>query len=239
MQRKLFIWCEANAYFEKLKNSIIAMGAASTWITAVLASFFLVLSFCSAHAAVDEEPLVDLVVTADQVVAFVGGKQAAAYGLRYDESVVWKEARGKLGAVLTTNHFIVISTSMRSWQVLPLRIGEAENAKPELSAFMALLVTGERAVGFDAGTPGFIQERILPREAFAAMAVDKYVAIVVTSTRALGLSPMASAFQPVSLRLKEIMTDISVSDTKAVVQTGERVLTFTASPAAWHEYRLK
>ena len=143
----------------------------------------------------------------------------------------------RLGAFLTDQHFFVISTSLNAWQALPLRLDESKKGVASLSEYIALLVTKDRAVGFDATSNRFIETQIPLQDELIAAEVERYVAVVITSSRAFGLAAESSAFTEIFLQGGETIEEIKLTYSKATVRTSDRLLTFEASGLPWKEFR--
>ena len=117
-------------------------------------------STISSYAEEDIEDLIDIAKSKSKIIAIIEGKKTVTFDLRPKEKVLWSGSYGYLGAYLTDLHFFVVSTSLDAWQALPLRLDESENAAASLSPYIALLVTGDRAVGFDATSNRFIETQL-------------------------------------------------------------------------------
>jgi len=152
--------------------------------------------------------------------------------------VLWSSARGDLGAFLTNRRFLVITTSVASWQVLPLNLDESEKSLALLSPYIALLVTGDRAVAFDAASDRFIEARLPIRDELFAAKAEKYVAVVITSCRAFGFATKTTAFVEFPLRGRESIEAVKTTSSKATIRTSDRLLTFEVRGATWYEHRL-
>ena len=190
------------------------------------------------YAGDEIEDLIEIVESKSEIIAIIEGKKTVTYKLRPNEKVLWSGSRGNLGAFLTTLHFYVISTSLNSWQALPMNLNESETAVASLSPFIALLVTGERAVGFDATSSRFIQTWLPIHDELLAAKAEKYVAVVITSSRAFGLATKTLAFTEIPLRVRETIEAIKITSSKATIRTSDRLLTFEASGSTWNEHRL-
>ena len=66
---------------------------------------------------------------------------------------------------MTNERFIAISLSSPGWLETPLRSEEAYYGSPILSPTLALLVTKERVIGFDAISHRFIEQSLRLDEA--------------------------------------------------------------------------
>ena len=107
-----------------------------------------------------------------------------------------------------------------------------------LSPYIALLVTGDRAIGFDASSNRFIETQLPIRDELIAAETERYVAVVITSSRAFGLAAETSAFNEIVLRKDETVEKLKLTYNKATVRTSDRLLTFESSGTIWKEYRL-
>jgi hypothetical protein len=192
----------------------------------------------SAYAGDEIEDLIEIAESKDKIIAIIEGKNTVTYNLRPNEKVLWSGYRGNIGAFLTDLHFYVISTTLTSWQALPMRVGESETAVASLSPFIALLVTGERAVGFDAASNRFIQVQLPIHDELLAAEVERYVAIVITSNRAFGFAIESSSFVEIILKKNETIETIKMTYRKATVRTSDRLLSFEAEGSIWRELRL-
>jgi DNA-directed RNA polymerase subunit K/omega len=197
----------------------------------------LVSVICS-YAEEEIEDLIDIFESNSKIIAIIEGKKTITFDLRLKEKVLWSDSNGYLGAFLTNEHFFVISTSSDAWQALPLRLDESKKGVAFLSPYIALLVTGDRAIGFDAASNRFIETQLPIHDELLTAKAEKYVAVVITSSRAFGLAAKASAFTEIHLRVRETIKAIKITSSKATVRTSDRLLTFEASGSTWNEHRL-
>ncbi len=201
--------------------------------------FFMFFAAVCSYADEEVEDLVHIDESNGKILAVVKGRKSISFDLQPREQVLWSKARGDLGAVLTTRHFLVISTSSRAWQALPLRTSAADKRVPVLSPYIALLVTpGDRALGFDARSSRIIETRLPLNDELVAAKAEKHVAVVVTSSRAFGLAAGASHFSEFRLRVREKVEAINFTANKATIRTSHRLLAFSAEGARWSESRL-
>ena len=105
-----------------------------------------------------------------------------------------------------------------------------------ISEYIALLVTKDRAVGFDATSNRFIETQLPINDELLAAEVERY-AVVITSSRAFGLAAESAAFTEINLRMNESIEEIKLTYSKATVRTPDRLLTFEASGLPWKELR--
>ena len=192
----------------------------------------------SSYAAEEIEDLIDIAVSKSKIIAIIEGRKTVTFDLRPNEKVLWSGSKGDLGAFLTDRHFFVISTSLNSWQALPLRLDESGKGVASLSPYIALLVTRDRAIGFDATSSRFIETQLPLHDELLAAEAERYVAVVITSSRAFGLAAESSAFTEIKLRMSETIESIKLTYSKATVRTSDRFLTFETSGSTWKEHRL-
>ena len=68
---------------------------------------------------------------------------------------------------------------------------------------VALIVTTQRALGFDGGSANLVEYRLGPQESLLAMRADANVAVVITDRNLLGLSPFTGGFFSTDFHLRE------------------------------------
>ena len=207
-------------------------------ILTILICVTILTSTVSSYAEEEIEDLIDIAESNSKIIAIIEGKKTITFDLRPDEKVLWSGSRGYLGAFLTDLHFFVISTSLNAWQRLPLMLGESEKGVASLSPYIALLVTRDRAVGFDATSNRFTETQLPLHDELIAAEAEKYVAVVITSSRAFALAAESSAFTEIALGIGETIEEIKLTYSKATVRTSERLLTFEATGTTWKQHRL-
>ena len=204
----------------------------------ILICLFILAPAISSYAEEEIEDLIDIAESKGKIIAIIEGKKTIPINLRKNEKVLWSDSNGYLGAFLTNLRFFVISTSSDAWQALPLKSDESEKGIASLSPYIALLVTGDRAIGFDAASNQFIETQLPIHDELLAAKAEKYVAVVITSSRAFGLATKTSAFTEIRLRVRETIEAIKITSSKATVRTSDRLLTFEATGSTWNEHRL-
>ena len=195
-------------------------------------------STISSYAEEDIEDLIDIAESKGKIIAIIEGRKTITLDLRPNEKVLWSGSRGYLGAFLTDLHFFVISTSSNAWRALPLRLDESGKGVASLSPYIALLVTKDRAVGFDATFNRFIETLLPIHDELLAAKVERYFAVVITSSRAFGLAAESSAFTEIYLRTSETIEALKLTYSKVTVRTSDRLLTFGTSGSTWKEHKL-
>jgi hypothetical protein len=186
----------------------------------------------------DIEDLVDIEQVDKKIIAIRDGIQTAPFELRSKEKVLWLDSDGYIGALLTNERFIAISLSSPGWLETPLRSKEAYDGSPILSPTLALLVTKERVIHFDAISHRFIEQSLRLDEEFVAAEANDYVAVVISSRRALGLASGDSGFREIRFRTSETFQSLKTTPQVVTVRTSWRILTFGASSPSWSEVRL-
>jgi hypothetical protein len=204
----------------------------------ILICLSILTSAISSYAEEEIEDLIDIAESKGKIIAIIEGRKTISFDLRANEKVLWSDSKGYLGAFLTNLRFSVISTSSDAWQALPLKLDESEKGVASLSPYIALLVTGDRAVGFDAASNRFIETQLPIHDELLVTKAEKYVAVVITSSRAFGLAAKTSAFTEIRLRVRETIEAIKITASKATVRTSDRLLTFEATGSTWNEHRL-
>ena len=131
------------------------------------------LSICaftiSSYAEEVIEDLIDIAESNGKIIAIIEGKKTIAFDLQSNEKVIWSGSRGYLGSFLTDRHFIVISTSSEAWLTMPLDLDESKKGVSSLSPYIALLVTRDRAIGFDVTNNRFTETQLPFREDLLAV----------------------------------------------------------------------
>ena len=204
----------------------------------ILICLSILASTISSYAEEEIEDLIDIAESKSKIIAIIEGRKTISFDLRTNEKVLWSDSNGYLGAFLTNLHFFVISTSLDAWQALPLRIDESEKGVVSLSPYIALLVTGDRAIGFDAASNRFIKTQLRIHDELLAAKAEKYVAVVITSNLAFGLATKTLAFVEIPFRVRETIEAVKITSSKVTVRTSDRLLTFEASGSTWNEHRL-
>ncbi len=192
----------------------------------------------SSYAEEEIEDLIDIAESKGKIIAIIDGRKTITLDLRPNEKVLWRGSRGSLGAFLTDLHFFVISTSLNAWRALPLRLDVTGKGVASLSPYIALLVTKDRAVGFDATFNRFIETLLPIHDELLTAEVERYVAVVITSSRVFGLAAESSAFTEINLRIGETIEALKLTYSKVTVRTSDRMLTFGTSGSTWKEYKL-
>ncbi len=201
----------------------------------ILIFLSILLSAICSHGNEEIEDLIDIFESKDKIIGIINGKRTESLDLRGYEEVLWKGSDGHLGAFLTNKRYFVLSSSSNAWHVLDLRSNESEQATAFISPYLALLVTGDRAIGFDATSGRFVQVNLPIHDTLIDAGAGNHVAVVITSGRAFGLATGRSAFSETDIRVREIVNGMNITSSKAIVRTSDRLLIFRAKGAGWTE----
>lgn len=205
--------------------------------TLITLIFFIIIAYtisCNAEEVIED--MIDIAESKGKVIAVIEGKRSIPVNLRPSEKVLWSDSSGNLGAFLTDSRFFVISTTSGSWHGRRLKLDEPEKAIASLSPFMALLVTGDRAIGYSASTDKFIETRLPLYDEQITVETGRFVAVVITSSRVYGLGVKSSSFIEVRLGIKETRKEVKVTQNKATVRTSDRLLSFVTDAFSWKEH---
>ncbi len=209
------------------------------WHIVAISTFaLLLLATAHVYASDETEDLIDIIDSNSKIIAVVEGKRSVSFRLPPNEIIQWSSAKGNLGAFLSNRHFFVVSTSTSGWQRLPLRPGESTNRVAVLSPNIALLIDGDRALGFSTPSNRFIETRLPFYDQLFSVKADKYVAVVIMSSKAFGFFPGASHFSEIRLGVQEVVKDVKITSSKVTIRTSHRILTFRAGNSNWSEHRL-
>ncbi|CAB5112664.1 hypothetical protein D3OALGB2SA_2499 [Olavius algarvensis associated proteobacterium Delta 3] len=184
------------------------------------------------------EDLVEIEQIGRKIFASRDGIPSTPLELKSKEEVLWIDSGGYVGALITNKRFVVTSLYSSSWMDKPLKSDETHDGSLLVSPTLALFMTKDRVICFDAMNPRFIEPNRSLREEFLEAEVNDYVAVVVSSTRALGFGTDGSSFKEIRFKRREIFQSIRTTQRVATVTTNFRRLTFNASSSFWAEVRL-
>jgi hypothetical protein len=190
----------------------------------------------------DEIPLEDvleIVVLERQLLAIdaAGGGQTSV-DLQIGEGVIWTGARGRVGVAITERRLLAVAARSAAWQEERWRRTESAPTGALLGDRVALVVTSERALGFNGGSGNLVEYRFGPHEEPVLSRTGANVAVVVTNRNAIGLSPQAGGFFPVDLQLAEEAVDLTARSNLATLRTSRRLLFFRGPSGTWESRRL-
>lgn len=193
----------------------------------------------SAQIPSDEVPLEDVLelLVLDRNLIAVDARQGGqrTLRLRLEERVLWTGSRGKVGVVLTDQRILAVASGSGAWQQESRELNETLPARAILGDRVALVLTSNRALGFDGGSGNLVESRLGIREKVLANSIGANVAVIVTDRRSLGLSPLVGGFFPVKMNLVEKLESVTAGANLATVTTDRRVLIFRAPSGSWEE----
>ncbi len=193
---------------------------------------------CAAYEVVED--VVDLVATDSQFIAVVQGRRYFRTDRLRGEVIQWQGSRGEIGAFLTNERMLAVTTTSGQWNVDDLKIKE-KRATPDvlLAAHLLIMLTGERIVAFGTHTDGFFQTRMPIGEAVVASAAKGRVAAAVTASQAFGYSTYRRGAARIRFRLQERFVSLKAAYDSMTLQTSQRLITLDAGDAVWRYIELQ
>jgi hypothetical protein len=186
----------------------------------------------------DEVPLGDVieVVALEREIVAIDARTDSQRTIRLkpQEKVVWSGAKGEIGVVLTGRRALAISAGAAEWQELSYGDGKAAPYSALLGDRVALILTGDRVIGFNGH---FAQSKLDSTERVVASQTGGNVGVVVTAERALGLSPSVG-FVETPIEARERIESVLAGANVATVTSDERVRVFRAPSASWEVRRV-
>jgi hypothetical protein len=199
-------------------------------------------SLAQGFGSFDEVPLTDLlevVVLEGEILALdANGGGQLSQKLHLHEEVVWTGARGSIGLVITSERLLAVSLGSSSWREARFERTEVHPTHALLGDRVGVVVTNNRALGFESNSGQLFEHRLGPREGVLATRSGENVLVVVTSHKVLGLAP-SGGFSELRLQVKEEFRDVSVRSNIATVRTNRRLLIFRGPTRSWSEKKLE
>ena len=152
--------------------------------------------------------------------------------LEIGEVVLFEQARGRIGLVLTDRRALGIGAGT-GFQEFRYQLREEPPAVGLVEDQVALVITPKRVLGFLGTGGGWVDEQFSPYESVQALRVGAAVGVVATNLRALGLGTRRRHFVSADLRVKEKLESISAQDTLATLRTSRRILVFGSPRSSW------
>ncbi|WP_372679551.1 hypothetical protein [Desulfosarcina sp.] len=206
------------------------------WVVVVV--LFMMTQWALAYEEVED--LVDIFSTDSAFIAVVDGKRNFSEAKTSSETILWQGAKGEIGAFLTNERLLAVSTRSGQWNVIALKANEKKEPPDMLiAAHLLLMLTGERIVAFGTHTGGFFQTRMPIGEPVVAKSAEGRVAAVVTPARAFGFSTFRRGAAEIRFKLKETVVSAKATYTKITLQTSQRLITLKAEDAVWRQFDLK
>ena len=215
--------------------------------TTMLAALATLLGLLAAPAAAqildpDDVELADVVEVqrlGRDLLAYAGsGSGRVLERLELNEEVLSQAAEGRIGLVLTDRRALAVSPGF-PWSEARYRFTEKREDGGLIGDRIALVVTSQRLLGYNAGIGSWQDEGIGPGEEIRDTQLGPSTAVVVTGRRAIGMSPNSGGFVDIDLRVHEKLERISTRSGVATVTTSQRVLIFQGANARWVVQRRK
>jgi hypothetical protein len=179
---------------------------------------------------------IQITATHDQVVALNADGESRALTMKAGELVRSVQTFGEVGAVVTSDRMLAISSAAFEWHTLQLTAKEVA-AEAYVSELLVLFITHERAVVFDGLLNRMITTALPIGENVIDQRVEQEAAVAVTLRRAVGYAAGSAEFHEQTFRAGEIFRAMTTSAGLISVDTSSRVLLFSASESTWSEQR--
>ena len=159
--------------------------------------------------------------------------------LRLNERDLWIKTFGQLGAVVTTERFLVISHLSESWFEMDLRLEERKPKNGHISTDLIFYDTGERVLGFDRLTHSFIEWDYAIAEEVVKIVVDGSIAGVILNNRVIGYTAGSGVFVVHSLGLSEKPLSVNIKTDIISLVTSRHLLTYHHEATRWTEEQIR
>lgn len=179
------------------------------------------------------EDAVSIEILGRELYAIVESGGPLRERLQAQESVLFHGVRGAVGLVVTNRRALAVSPGAPSWLEAPRRLNERPDGAPLLSARVALLLSDQRVLGYDADALRWVEATIGPHEHLAGARTAQAIAVVVTGRRALGLASGSGRFAEISLQVGERFESLRTLADVGTLRTSRRVLVFRGDTASW------
>jgi hypothetical protein len=179
---------------------------------------------------------IDVLVVDRELLAFDAlGTKNFRTRLELNEEVIWSDAQGLVGVVITTRRALAATPSAAQWQEVRWRTSEVPVETALLSDRLALISTPVRVLAFDSAASLWVESNIGPGEYVATLRAGQNNAVVVTNRRALGIAPASGGFFDTDLRLHENVERVNADANLATIMTSQRILVFRSGVGSWSE----
>lgn len=211
--------------------------------TAVLGMFFALMLTALAGVGVcideddayfepEKDDFLQIQIVDGRVLALRNKKPSAPVALDFGEEVLMTEEEGRMGAVVTDERLLAVSTASGDWQSEPLEFGEAEAAELMVGENVVLLLTNERILGFGGAENRFAAFDLALYDRPVAYDVGKNIGVVVLPDRAVGFSAATGRFSEIEFFV-DSFDFLEVAATLALVHTDDSIHIYHASTGTW------
>lgn len=221
-------------------SNVLEVSMRRSVMVTIAATILAAMNLAPTVPAIEEKPgsgyerdYLQIRIAADEIVAVRNRLPAVAVELEFDERVLIDRIRGRVGAVLTNLRFLAISTQSPDWLELRLDIKEAFSGVVTVSQRMGLLLTADRAVGFDEGSRALVTYAIPLGEEVRGREAAFDVVAFATARRAVVLARGDDRFRAVEFEVAETFRSLAVTTGLVAVETSKRLLAFRTSSRTW------
>ena len=158
--------------------------------------------------------------------------------LELGERVLFQHTSGRIGIVLTDRRALGVAPGT-GWREARYRFAEKRSDSGVLGDRVALVLTSQRALAFNAEFGSWFEVSIGPTEVVKTAKVGPSTAVIVTDRRSLGISPNSGGFIEIDMRIHERVEGVRTLSGVATVTTSQRVLIFQGTNARWVSARRK
>jgi hypothetical protein len=202
----------------------------------ILLLFLILLITGDSLPAISEENIehmVDIHLIGIRLVAVRSGSPNVDIEMHLNEKCIWMKSFGRLGAVLTTDRFLVVTQSSGSWFEMDLRLEDGVQKEGHFSSDLVFYDTGARVIGFDRRTNSFIEWDYAISEMVLEIAVGESIAGIVSNNNVVGYTAGSGGHVVLALRLSERPLSISAKTDMITVVTSLNLLTFQRGALEW------
>jgi len=187
------------------------------------------------------EDVIDVHVADGEVVAVRDGRHVHRENLGLREAVLWKSARGHVGAVLTNRRLLAVSRTTPGWRSRTLRLEEADDdSQPDMliSDFLVMAVTPRRIILFDGLANAWATKDIPLHDNVSQVAIDNHVAVIITDKRIYGVAARRGRFVEQRIASDEAVVSVTTRPHSVTVRTGRQLLIFRSRSPFWERVGL-
>ncbi len=174
-----------------------------------------------------------LQINENRILALSGGKPSVAVDLEIGEEVRMNQEKGYVGAVLTNERFLVISSISGKWLSEPLITGERNTASLTVGEKIAMVVTDRRIIGFTFMKEGFLEYDLPIGTEIRAKDAGENFGIVAMSDRAVGLSSETGDFRDIEFDIGESFKSLEMATTLSLIHTEDNIYAYRGSSGTW------
>ena len=181
----------------------------------------------------EENDFVQLQVLDDKVTAFRSRNPSTPVRLDVGEKILIQKEDGNVGAVVTNTRFLAVSAGSNSWLSESLHTGEGDSAELMVGKEIAMMVTGQRIIGYSAGVDRIFTYPLSVGDNVMAKDVGQRVGVVVLPDRAVGFSATSAGFSTVRFDYGGAFRSLETAAAMALVETDNRIYAYRAAGGTW------